>query len=486
MKFPEVNYGLLGPELILAGLALVLLVWDFVARESKRPLWVATLLGLGAAIVWTATHAGATGSTLSGMFVQDPFAAFFKLILLVTAFLVVLTSQDSRRMAKGSLGEFYALLLMATVGYMLMASSADLVMIFVAIETASIPSYALAAFARDDRLSIEAGLKYFILGTISSAIMLYGMSFLYGLSGSTSLSVTADAISSSGDALGITMVGMLLVLVGFAFKMTVVPFHMWVPDTYQGAPTPVAAYFSVVSKTAGLALLIRILVSLQDAFVALAIDWREVFFVLSAITMILGTVVGVVQTNVKRLLAYSSIAHVGYMFIGVAVGTPEGFESVLVYLITYIFMTVGAFLVVEAVSREAGGDDLEHFGGLHRRAPVLALAMAIFLISLAGIPPLAGFIGKFKVFGAAIEEGSGPSLALAVIGILTSVVSLYFYCKVLKAMYLAEDEGARGPVRVSIPMRAAVVTSAVFTVLICIYPAPFLQLAAASTAMWPI
>lgn len=486
MEFPNVDYGLLGPELIVAGLALVLLIWDFLSKESKKPLWWATLCGLGAAIVWTAAHIGDKGSTLAGMFVGDPFASFFKLVLLSTAFLVVLTSPDSRRMAKASLGEFYALLLMATLGYMLMASSADMVMIFVAIEMASIPSYALAAFARDDRISIEAGLKYFILGTISSAIMLYGMSFLYGLSGSTSVAATAAALSSGGASFGVGAVGMLLVLVGFAFKMTVVPFHMWVPDTYQGAPTPVTAYFSVVSKTAGLALLIRILVSLEDAFISLALDWRVLFVVLSAITMILGTVVGVVQTNVKRLLAYSSIAHVGYMFIGVAVGTDQGYESVLVYLITYIFMTVGAFSVVTAVSREAGGDDLDHFANLHRRAPLLAVAMAIFLISMAGIPPLAGFIGKFKVFAAAIEEGSSPSLALAVIGILTSVISLFFYCKVLRVMYLIDDEGVGGAMRVSLPMRAAVVTCAVFTVLICIYPAPFLRLAAASTAMWPI
>ncbi len=215
-------------------------------------------------------------------------------------------------------------------------------------------------------------------------------------------------------------------------------------------------------------------------------DWRALFVVLSAITMILGTVVGVVQTNVKRLLAYSSIAHVGYMFIGVAVGTAEGYESVIVYLITYIFMTVGAFLVVTAVSREIGGDDLDHFANLHRRAPLLAVTMAVFLLSLAGIPPLAGFIGKFKVFGAAIEEGSSPSLALAIIGILTSVVSLFFYCKVLRVMYLIEDEARLGAIQVSFPMRAAVVTSAVFTVLICIYPAPFLRLAEASTVMWPL
>ncbi len=486
MEFPEVNYTLIAPEIIVAATALVLLVWDFISKDTKRPLWWAALAGLAAAIAWTAINMGQKGSTLGGMFVGDPFASFFKLVLLTTSFMVVLTSGDSRRMAKGALGEFYALLLLATFGYMLMASSADMVMIFVAIEMGSIPSYALAAFAREDRASIEAGLKYFILGTVSSAIMLYGMSFLYGISGSTSVAAVAAALSSGQASFGVAVVGMLLVLVGFAFKMTVVPFHMWVPDTYQGAPTPVTAYFSVVSKTAGLALLIRVLVSLQDAFVSLAVDWRALFVILSAITMILGTVVGVVQTNVKRLLAYSSIAHVGYMFIGVAVGTSEGFESVIVYLITYIFMTVGAFLVVTAVSKVTGGDDLEHFTNLQARAPLLAVTMAIFLLSLAGIPPLAGFIGKFKVFAAAIEEGSAPSLALAVIGILTSVVSLFFYCKVLRVMYLVKEEPGLGTIKVSLPMRAAVVTSAVFTVLICIYPAPFLRLAEASTIMWPL
>ena len=477
---------MLGPEIIVTVFALGLLIADFAIKGSKKPLWWATLIGLGAAIVMTAIQAGEKGSTLAGMFVADPFAAVFKLILLITAFLVVMTSPDSRRIAPASLGEFYSLLLMATLGYMLMASSADMVMIFVAIEMGSIPSYALAAYAREDRRSIEAGLKYFILGTVSSAIMLYGMSFLYGLSGSTSVADVATALSSAGVSLNAATVGMLLVLVGFAFKMTVVPFHMWVPDTYEGAPTPVTAFFSVVSKTAGLALLIRVMVLMQEALVSLAVDWRAVFVVLSALTMILGTVVGVVQTNVKRLLAYSSIAHVGYMFIGVAVGTDAGFESVIVYLITYIFMTVGAFSVVTAVSREAGGDDLEHFAGLQRRSPVLALTMAIFMLSLAGIPPLAGFIGKFKVFAAAIEEGSMPSLALAVIGILTSVVSLFFYCKVLRVMYLVRDTAEAGEIRVSVPMRATVVISAVFTILICIYPAPFLRLAEVSTVIWLI
>jgi NADH-quinone oxidoreductase subunit N len=486
MEFPQVDYSLLGPELIVTVLALVLLVWDFLAKDSKKPLWLATLAGLGAAIVWTALHIHDQGTTLAGMFVADPFASFFKLVLLTTAFLVVLISRDSRRIPKASLGEFFALLLMATMGYMLMASSADMVMIFVAIEMASIPSYALAAYARDDRLSIEAGLKYFILGAVSSAIMLYGMSFLYGISGSTSVADIAAVLSSGKAPFGAAAVGMLLVLVGFAFKMTLVPFHMWVPDTYQGAPTPVTAYFSVVSKAAGLALLIRIMVSMQDAFVSLAMDWRALFVVLSAITMILGTVVGVVQTNVKRLLAYSSIAHVGYMFIGVAVGTAAGRESVLVYLITYIFMTLGAFSVVTAVSRETGGDDLDHFSNLHRRAPLLAVAMAIFLVSMAGIPPLAGFIGKFKVFASAIEEGSSPSIALAIVGILTSVVSLFFYCKVLRVMYLIKDDGTGATMQVSLPMRAAVVTTAVFSVLICLYPAPFLRLAEISTAMWPL
>jgi NADH-quinone oxidoreductase subunit N len=223
MKFPQIDYALLGPELIVTGLALGLLIWDFLARGSKRPLWFAALAGIAAAMALTALNAGRSGDTLAGMFVTDPFASVFKLILLSATFLVVLTSGDSRRMAKSSLGEFYALILMATLGYMLMASSADMVMIFVAIEMGSIPSYALAAFAREDRTSVEAGLKYFILGTVSSAIMLYGMSFLYGLSGSTSVSVTAAALASGDASFGAAVVGMLLVLVGFAFKMTVVP-----------------------------------------------------------------------------------------------------------------------------------------------------------------------------------------------------------------------------------------------------------------------
>jgi len=352
----------------------------------------------------------------------------------------------------------------------------------------------LAGYAYKDVKSNEAGVKYFLLGAFSSAILLYGMTFLYGLCGSTFLTDIGRALVRGADPL-VATIGFGVFLAGLTFKMAVVPFHMWVPDTYEGSPTPVAAFSSVVSKTAGLVVLIRVMAAFRPGFQALNMDWTLVLSVLSALTMIVGTVTGVVQTNVKRLLAYSSIAHVGYILIGVCAGTRAGIESIVIYLFAYLFMSIGSFSVVTAVSRATGGEDLSNFTGLNRRSPVLAAAMAVFLLAQAGIPPLAGFIGKFFIFAVAIRE---HLYTLAVIGVLTSVISLFYYAKILKAMYFVRtDAPAAGspaaatspavtptPVATTLAMRTALIIMVFFTLGLGLFPGPLIEIARNSVRMW--
>lgn len=482
MSFVNVDFELLIPELVILLVAFAVLVLDFlISEERKKLLWWLTLCGTGLAVILTIRAWPTSATTLSGAFVLDPFVSAIKLVFLLAAFLVTLTTLDSRLLTRLNLGEYYSLLLLATFGFMVLTSAGDLIMIFIGLEMASIPCYVLAGYAYEDLKSNEAGIKYFLLGAFSSAILLYGMSFLYGLCGSTFLGEIGLAIGQSSQKF-LVMGAFGVFLAGLAFKMTVVPFHMWVPDTYEGSPTPVAAFFSVVSKTAGLVVLIRVLAYFKQGFVALDIDWTLVLSVLSVLTMLVGTIVGVVQTNVKRLLAYSSIAHVGYLLIGICAGTRVGIESIVIYLFVYLFMSIGAFSVVTAVSRATGGEELKHFRGLNRKSPVLAAAMAIFLISLTGIPPLAGFIGKFFIFAVAIEE---QLYTLAVVGVLTSVVSLFYYCKILKAMYFTDvEESELGPVSTSPGMRVGLVTMTFFTLALGLYPVPLVEIARNSVTLW--
>ncbi|MFH0778640.1 MAG: NADH-quinone oxidoreductase subunit N [Candidatus Eisenbacteria bacterium] len=478
----SVNFRLVGPEMVVALTAFVVLVADLiVSEERKKALWWLTLAGLVVALVLLAQGWYTRGATLNGTFVSDPFTSTAKAVFLLAAFLVVLTTLDCRLLSGLSLGEYYSLLLFATFGFMVLTSAGDLIMIFVGLETASIPCYVLAGYAYGDVKSNEGAVKYFLLGAFSSAILLYGMSFLYGLSGSTFLrDIGTSLVSSHQRFLVLGAFGIFLA--GLTFKMAIVPFHMWVPDTYEGSPTPVAAFFSVVSKTAGLIVLIRVLYYFKGPFAQLQMDWTHVLSVLSVLTMVVGTVIGVVQTNVKRLLAYSSIAHVGYLLIGICVGTAAGIQSIMIYLFAYLLMSIGAFSVVTAVGRATGGDDLSDFTGLNRRSPPLAAAMAVFLLSLAGIPPLVGFVGKFFIFAVAIEE---KFYVLAVVGVLTSVISLFYYCKILKAMYFSGAPQRELPAPSSTPgMKVGLAIMLLFTLALGLYPAPLIEIVRNSVRLW--
>jgi NADH-quinone oxidoreductase subunit N len=370
-------------------------------------------------------------------------------------------------------GTYYFLVLSATLGMMFMASGIDLITIFIGLETMAVSFYILAGFLKPNRRSNEAAVKYFLLGAFSLGLLLYGMSLLYGLSGSTALRTIATTLAGHEHDLPLVL-AVILVAAGVGFKIAAVPFHMWAPDVYEGAPTPITAFLSVGSKAASFAMLLRIFL---EGLPSMSADWRMLFYALSIVTMTVGNIAALTQGNIKRMLAYSSIAHAGYILIGVVSGTPRGVSAILIYLFIYLFTQIGAFAVVVLLRRrDVIGDELKDLSGLYFRSPAAAMAMLIFMLSLGGIPPTAGFMGKFWLFGAAIEAGY---VWLAVIGVLNSAISLYYYVRVVVFMWI-KGEGAGSPIVVS-PAMAAALTVAVFaTIVLGIFPRPLFELAEAS------
>jgi NADH-quinone oxidoreductase subunit N len=357
-----------------------------------------------------------------------------------------------------------------------MASGIDLIAIFIGLETMAVAFYILVGYVKPNRRSNEAAVKYFLLGAFSLGLLLYGMSLLYGLSGTTNLrELTATFVAGESDAL--LLVAMILVIAGIGFKIAAVPFHMWAPDVYEGAPTPVTAFLSVGSKAAAFAMLLRIFF---EGLPGLVEEWRPIFYALAIITMTLGNIAAITQSNIKRMLAYSSIAHAGYILIGVVAGTPRGFTAIFVYLVVYAFTQLGAFAVVTMLRREnVAGDELKDLSGLYFRYPVAAFAMLFFMLSLGGIPPTAGFMGKFWLFSAAMESGY---VWLAVVAVGNSAISLYYYIRVIVYMWIKE-EIAGPPIRISPGMVAALVITLVGTIVFGLYPRPLFEFAAASTQM---
>ena len=432
------NYHLIYPEIFLCGVALFVLVLDlFLAREQKKILgWlcVAELI-LTLFVIGISYGTNSAGGALSfyNTFSTDMFSAFFKYAVTLGTILVILSSMDFLNTHKSHHGEFYCLVLLSTAAIFFLASAQDLILLYLALEFLSICSYVLAAFVRTDAKSSEAGLKYFLLGAVTSAVMLYGISFVYGLTGSTQLSAIAEVIRARGIAEdSILFFSSMLVLVGFGFKSALVPFHMWCPDTYEGAPTAVTAYLACVAKLGGLVGIFRIF---WVAFQPLQQDWSFMLGVISAFSMTIGNLIAIQQTNIKRLLAYSSISHAGFILMGFASATAQnvGLQSTLVYITAYMFMNMGAFIAVMIVSSLMRSEEIEDYAGLSQRAPGLALCLAVFMLSLLGLPPLSGFIAKFYVFAAAV---SGDMLWLAVVAMLNSVISAYYYLGVVRVMYL--------------------------------------------------
>ncbi len=469
------NLTLLAPELILAIFgSLVILVDLFLSPETKRVNLFLTLIGIAAAAVASLSLVGRNTTSFFGMLVVDDFAIFFKLAFLLAAGLVALSAVPFLDRHPGVEGEFYGLMLFSTTGMMLMAGTHELVSIYLALELTSISLYLLAGLAKRDRKSSEAALKYLLLGALSSAVLVYGMALLYGLSGSTDLAGIAKAIGqTTSPAL---LLAMALVAAGFGFKIAAVPFQMWAPDVYEGAPTPVTAFLSVASKAAGFAVVIRVFTVAMPGIQA---DWVALFAVLSALTMTVGNVVALTQQNIKRLLAYSSIGHAGYLLLGVAAASVAGTSSILFYLLVYTVTNVAAFTVVILASRAVPDDRIEGYSGLHKRAPLLSFVMAISLLSLAGLPPMAGFFAKFYLFAAAYQAGL---TWLVVLGLITSAISLYYYAYVIRQMYLVAPSD-EAPVRFSAPALVSLAVTAVAIFAMGIYSDPFVSFArlAAST-----
>ncbi len=438
----------ISPEIVLVVFAAVVIIFDLFVKDRESD-WVAylSLIGLGCSLIAifitnSLVNTNEPISLFLGMIRLDGFAIFFKILLLLATAATILFSLRSEELDVRLKGEYHALLLAITFGMFLMASSTNLLMIFISLETVSLTSYILAGFLTHSPRSSEAAFKYITYGAVASGTMLFGLSLLFGMAGTgdiTQISSQIATVLESGDvsALGV-LISITFILAGIGYKIASVPFHMWSPDVYEGAPIPITAFLSVASKAAGFALFLRFFYTgFNTPEIIQSIDWALLLAIVSALTMTVGNLAALPQQNVKRLLAYSSIAHGGYLLMGAVLLTSEGLGAIIFYLIVYLFMNLGAFYVVVLIANESGSEMIEGFRGLSSRAPYVAGAMAIFLFSLTGIPPFAGFFGKWLLFNAVISKGL---YWLAFIGLLNSVVSLYYYARIIKAMYLESAE----------------------------------------------
>ena len=470
------SWTLVLPELVLALCGLLALAAGVI---PKRDTSHAVNMGVFGALLLAGVLVlmQPEGTAYAGQYAVDAFSKFTKLLVIAGAALGVLLALDWNVKEGLAKFEYPVLLLFSTVGMMIMLSANDLMALYIGLELLSLSLYVVAAFDRDNARSSEAGLKYFVLGALASGLLLYGSSLVYGFAGSTNFDRIADAVGTTEGAPFGLVVGLVFVLAALAFKVSAVPFHMWTPDVYEGAPTPVTAFFATAPKVAAIGLLTRVAVG---PFGDVAAQWQQVIILCSLGAMLLGALAAIGQKNIKRLMAYSSIGHVGYALIGLAVGTELGVRSLLLYMAIYVFTNVGAFAVLAAMRRQGraleGVDDL---AGLGRTDPAMALAMTVFMFSMAGIPPLAGFFGKYFVIGAAIQGGY---TTLAVVAVLTSAVSAYYYLRVIKVMWFDTGVGALDarPASLSVVLAG----TGLFTVFFFAFPAPFLAAAqAAVTAL---
>jgi NADH-quinone oxidoreductase subunit N len=431
------------PELILAGLAILVIVLDLFIQR-KGVLAVVSIGGIVLTGLASLMLKGLNLTFFSGMLVLDGFSIFFKLLFLLIAALVILASTDYVARFKRFQGEYYALVLLATLGMFLMAATGELISIYISLELASISLYALVGFLKDGR-STESSLKYMLLGAVASAVLLFGMALVFGFTGETRLMEISQAlqgVSAAGLAANPgLMLGIVLMIAGFGFKIAAIPFHMWVPDVYEGAPTPVTAFLSVGSKAAGFAVIMRVFLIAFGPVTQLRLDWGMIFAVLAAVGMTVGNITAIPQNNIKRMLGYSSIAQAGYILVGLAaIGFTHpvdysGWWAIFFFLTTYSLANLGAFSAIIAISNKVGSDQIDDYTGIGKRAPVLALGLTLCLLSLIGMPPAAGFMAKFYIFSTAVQEGL---LWLVIIAVLNSVVSAYYYLRVVKVMWFGE------------------------------------------------
>jgi NADH-quinone oxidoreductase subunit N len=483
------NLELLTPELTLVAFAIIVILLDLVIQR-KGWLVVVSLVGVVVAAGFTiAMWGGGSQAMFSNMLAVDSFALFFKLLFLAIAALVILASVDYVSKFARFQGEYYALVLLSALGMMLMAATAELISIYVALELTSISLYVLVGFLKDPK-STEASLKYLLLGAVASAVLLFGMALVFGFTGKTQLGEIAQVIQGLSLA-GVLaspglILGMVLMVAGFGFKIAAIPFHMWVPDVYEGAPTPITAYLSVASKAAGFAIILRVFYSAFGLPSWLSLDWGFIFAVLAAIGMTLGNVIAIPQTNIKRMLGYSSIAQAGYLMVGLAtVGfSPAadilGRSGLLFFLASYALTNLGAFTAIIAISNKLDSDLIQDYSGMGRRAPLLALALTLCLISLIGMPPAAGFMAKFYIFSGAVQHGL---LWLVVIAVINSVISAYYYLRVVKVMWLGEP-ASEEKVLSSGALRLALSLSCLGVLLLGIIPGYVMKLAEFAASMF--
>jgi NADH-quinone oxidoreductase subunit N len=485
---------LLLPEFILFGWAiLVLLVGISQRAEKGQGLVYLTLIGIfiSAVVVPLVGY----GNLFNRAILIDRYAVFFKLIFLGAAFFAVASSADLARKLQRDRGEYFGLILVSTVGMMLLASTAELITLYVSLELTTIPLFVLAAFRKDQLKSTEAGLKYLILGAISSAILLYGISMIYGLTGSTFLNENVTrllqqsiqmllATSEINPAL---LIGSIMMIAGFGFKLALVPFHMWAPDVYEGAPTPITSFLSVASKGAGAAALARVFYTILTGFHTGSVDWGMLVAVLAAAAMIIGNITAVLQSNIKRMLAYSSIAHAGYLLVGFVAlpygdsGYANGPAAFMFYLYAYMFANMGAFAFAIAFHNNFGSYEIKDYRGLAKDSPGLSIVMAVFLLSLAGIPPLVGFFGKYYIFLAGWTDFKW----LVIIGVLTSVIALYYYANIMKQMFFQETAIEVGRMKLDPPLAITLTVTAVATLLAGLFPEPVIRFATEAVTVFP-
>jgi len=487
VDYTEINRGLSAilPEILLAALGFVVISADLVMREGrKRMLGAVSLLGLLAILgligvqtaALTADSSTNTQPVLGSMVRIDLTAQLFRIMFVAAAALTSLISMDFKPLRQS--GEYYGLVILSTLGMNLMAASNDIIMLYVGLETTSIALYLLAGYLRESPRSSEAGMKYFLFGAFTSTILLYGLSLLYGFTGQTEFGQIVAALNALGPA-GVVpaLVALVLILVGFGFKVAAVPFHMWTPDVYEGAPTPITAFVSVASKAAGFSVLVRVFLIV---FTPVQTQWVGVISALAVMTMTLGNVLAIPQKNIKRMLAYSSIAQAGYVLIGLASANESGAASVMFYLAVYVLTNIAAFAVVEVVTNALGTENIYEMAGLSRRAFWLSFAMLLAMLSLGGVPPLAGFFAKFFVFRAAVEANL---IWLAVVGVLNSIVALYYYLIVIKVMFVDRSEGDETAAASPLTLRVGLAVSVSGILFLGVFATPWYDLAARAAQM---
>jgi NADH-quinone oxidoreductase subunit N len=480
MDFTWFQLVVIAPEIVLTIGACALLLFDLaIPKDQKDKLGYFAIGILLVACYGSWKLANVETDVFSGMFTLDRYATYFKMLVYLAGALTILLSMTYLEVERIHLGEYYAFVLLATTGMMIMVSAGDLIMIYLGLELLSIALYTMAGFKRHENRSVEASVKYFILGSFSSAILLYGISILYGIAGTTNLKglgafFAVDTLANPG-----LLMAMGFLVVGFGFKVAAVPFHMWTPDVYEGSPTPVTAFMSVAPKAASFAVFLRVF---AEALGGLKPHWQPILVTVAVATMIIGNVVAIVQTNIKRMLAYSSIAHAGYALIGIIVGGELGTMSLMLYLMVYALMNLGAFGVV-ILLRKGGlrGEEITDLTGLAKRNPLAAVIMLIFMFSLTGIPPTAGFVAKFYIFMGAVEAGM---VWLAVVGVLLSAVSAYYYLRVVMVMYMREPSG-EFDLATSPAMSVALVVTTLAVLIIGLYPAPLIDYTKAAILQVP-